>query len=165
MSIRKLAAVLGAFAIAAAVVVASNSAFAQLIIGGQSSNFGRGQLNGGFMPDPFMVQIVSGGNMQAASVGNGCRGWVTNQPDYILNYFSPASFLRFYFVGGGDTTLVVNDAAGQWRCNDDSWGSLNPTVDIAGPPQGQYDIWIGSYRSGENVRGTLHVTELRSRHP
>ena len=27
---------------------------------------------------------------------------------------------------------------------------------------GQYDVWVTSYRAGESIRGTLHVTELRS---
>ncbi len=138
-----------------------------LQIGGSASNFGRGGLRGGFMPDPFTVNIVSGGSMDASTMGLGpsCRGFVTRQPDYILDYSSPASFLRIYFAGAGDTTLVINDAQGRWHCNDDSYGGLNPTVDINRPGGGQYDIWVGSYRAGENIRGTLHITELRTQHP
>lgn len=146
---------------------ATGIAQAGLQIGGSASNFGRGGLRGGFMPDPFTVNIVSGGSLDASTMGlgSGCRGFVTRQPDYILNYDAPASFVRIYFAGSGDTTLVINDAAGRWHCNDDSYGGLNPTVDINRPAGGQYDIWVGSYRAGENVRGTLNVTELRSQHP
>jgi serine protease Do len=138
-----------------------------LQLGGSASNFGRGALRGQFMPDPFTIQFASGGPLDASTLGlgAGCRGFVTRQPDYILDYTSPASFLRMYFVGGGDTTLIVNDAASRWHCNDDSHGGLNPTIDISRPAGGQYDIWVGSYRANENVRGTLHVTELRTRHP
>ncbi len=136
---------------------------------GSTSNFGRHGLAGGFMPDPYTVSITSGGNLDSStmSLDPGCRGFVTRQPDYILDYTTPSSFLRIYYAaaGNGDTTLVINDGAGQWHCNDDSFGGLNPTVDISRPPAGQYDIWVGSYRANENIQGTLHVTELRTRHP
>lgn len=138
-----------------------------LRIGGSSSHFGQHTLRGSFMPDPFTVSMLSGGNIDASTLGlaPGCTGYVSGEPDFILNYNAPSNFLRIYFQGAGDTTLVINDAAGRWHCNDDSHGGLNPTVDFNSPPAGHYDIWVGSYSSSENIRGTLHVTELRSRHP
>ena len=121
------------------------------------------------MPDPATVSITSGGSLDASRMGlaPGCGGYVTRQPDFILDYEDAASFLRFYATarGNGDTTLVINDGAGRWHCNDDSHGGLNPTVDIRNPPSGQYDIWVGSYQARENIRAQLHVTELRSNHP
>jgi hypothetical protein len=66
---------------------------------------------------------------------------------------------------GGDTGLVVNDPSGTWRCNDDSHGGVNPTVDVTNARSGQYDVWITSYSSGDNITGTLNVTELASRRP
>ncbi len=137
-----------------------------LTIGGSSSNFGTHAVQGGFVPDPKQIAgIVSGGSLNASAMGlgSGCTGYVTRQPDIIVNYTSPARFLRFYFQGQGDTTLIINDASGRWRCNDDTAG-LNPQVDIQNPPAGQYDIWIGSYEAGANIRGTLYLTELRSNH-
>src|SRR5690242_11361493 len=98
---------LAALSILAAVLVAT-TAFAQtrLLTGGRESNFGQHTLRGGFMPDPFTAPITSGGNIDASSMslGQNCRGFVTRQPDYILTYENAASFLRFYFVGSGDTT-------------------------------------------------------------
>ena len=137
-----------------------------LQIGGNNSNFGSVTLRGGFMPDPRMVAITSGGNLNAANMGlgAGCRGNVTRRPDYIVNYRNAASFLRFFVRSGGDTTLVINDANGRWHCNDDSNG-LNPMVSINGPPSGQYDIWVGSYRAGENLSSRLFITELRNQSP
>lgn len=135
-----------------------------LSIGGSSSNFGTHALRGGFVPDPKQItNIVSGGSLNAANMGlgNGCGGFLTRQPDVIVNYTNSQDFLRFYFQGQGDTTLVINDASGNWRCNDDT-GGLNPQVDIRRPPAGQYDVWIGSYEAGQNIRGTLYITELTS---
>ena len=88
----------------------------------------------------------------------------------ILNYSgtSPTGLLRFYFVpdvAGQDTTIVVNDASANWFCDDDGGGNLNPMLDIVQPPSGQYDIWVGSYRAGTNIQGTLFVTELPNVRP
>ena len=135
-----------------------------LSIGGSNSNFGTHALRGGFVPDPKQIGgIVSGGTLNAANmgIGNGCTGFVTRQPDVIVNYSNNQSFLRFYFQGQGDTALVINDASGTWRCNDDTAG-LNPQIDIRNPPAGQYDVWVASYQSGQNIRGTLYITELQS---
>lgn len=166
---RWITGALGTLALVATVAVFAGHGIAQgrLTIGGSSSNFGRGALRGGFVPDPFTTNITSGGSLDAStmSLAPGCRGFVTAQPDYILNYTSPASFLRFYFRASGDTTLVINAGNGRWHCDDDGGGNLNPMVDIRNPPPGQYDIWVGSYRAGENIRGTLNVTELQSNRP
>lgn len=135
-----------------------------LRIGGSSSNFGTQALRGGFMPDPKQVgNIVSGGSLNVANMnlGSGCTGFATQQPDVIVNYTNPAGFLRFYFQGSGDTALAINAANGRWFCNDDTAG-LNPQVDIRNPTAGQYDVWVTSYRAGENIRGTLFITEMNS---
>jgi hypothetical protein len=33
-------------------------------------------------------------------------------------------------------------------------------VELTNPSQGVYDIWVGSYGSGDYVPGTLYITEL-----
>ncbi len=136
-----------------------------LQIGGSSANFGRHTIAAGFVPDPKVIGgIVSGGslNVSGMSLANGCTGYATAQPDVIVNYTgSAASFLRFYFQGSGDTALVINDAAGRWHCNDDTAGT-NPQVSISSPRTGQYDVWVSSYRAGQNINGSLYITELSS---
>ena len=137
-----------------------------LNIGGSNANFGVHRLNGGFMPDPMTVSVVSGGslNVRNMGLGAGCTGYATSNPDFILQYNNAASFLRFFVRAQGDTALVINDASGNWHCNDDAVGT-NPMVSIDNPPSGQYDIWVSSYTAGQNLRGTLSVTELRSQQP
>ena len=155
-------------AIAVGVVAPASQTVAQALrIGGSSANFGLYVLNGGFLPDPATYNIVSGGSMDARSLGlaPNCRGFVTSQPDVIVRYTNPASFLRFYVRAAGDTTLVVNDPSGRWYCSDDEGGSLNPMIDFVRPQGGQYDIWIGSYRAGENIRGQFFATELSGNRP
>ncbi|MBN8614648.1 MAG: peptidase S1 [Deltaproteobacteria bacterium] len=140
---------------------------AGLRIGGPSANFGVFTLLGGFMPDPAQYNVTSGGNLDASTLGlaPNCRGFVTAQPDVIVRYQNPRSWIRFFVRAQGDTTLVINDAQGRWHCSDDEGGNLNPMVDISGPGGGQYDIWVGSYRAGQNITGTLHVTELTGNRP
>jgi hypothetical protein len=140
----------------------------RLTIGG-APKFARAPraLRSGFVPDPSQVTVVSGGSIAAAGLGlgPGCTGYVTAQPDIIVRWSGGGSLLRFYVRAPIDTTLLVNTGSGRWACNDDSWGGTNPTVDVANPPNGQYDIWVGSYRSGEQAHGTLFITELASNHP
>lgn len=144
---------------------------AGLEIGGSRANFGVHNLSPGFVPDPRVINVVSGGNIDASTLGHGadCGGWVTRRPDAIVKLDGTSNNLRFFVraQGNGDTTLVINDGAGRWHCNDDvtPGSNLNPMIDIANAPAGQYDIWIGSYRSGEQIRGTLNVTELSSQRP
>lgn len=109
--------------------------------------------------------MVSGGNLDASTANTGgvaCAGWVTAQPDVIVNFDEMSGFLRFAFrpnTDGEDATLVINDGQGNWHCNDDASG-LNPVIDLADAPPGQYDIWIGSYSASENIAGQLLITEL-----
>lgn len=125
------------------------------------SNFGGTTLAAGFEPDPFILEMVSGGDVDAAQFNYGaeCLGYTTIQPDFRINWSGRSEGLRIFFVGNGDTTLLVNDANGNWHCSDDSFNTRNPTVDIINPPQGQFDIWVGSYNGSENISGRLYITE------
>ncbi len=129
-------------------------------------NYGSTSLTSGFTPDPFTIGITSGGPVNVSYLGGGCSGYATVAPDFSVNYTSGAfPTLRFYFVGGGDTTMTINTPAGSYYCNDDSFGTVDPTIDFNSPASGRYDVWIGSYASGAFVSGTLYVTESTSNHP
>ncbi len=141
-----------------------------LTLGGREANYGVHAVTPGFQPDPLNISVVSGGEVDAATLGlgPGCKGWVTRRPDAIIQLSATSARLRFYVTpttGRPDTTLIVNHANGSWRCNDDSWGSLSPTVDVNHAPPGQYFVWVGSYHQGDHVRGVLHLTELSTNHP
>ncbi|MBK9751350.1 MAG: hypothetical protein IPO91_31905 [Chloroflexi bacterium] len=133
--------------------------------------FGFTNLISGFVPDPYTVPVTGGGLVNVSYLQNNCVGFASEAPSFSVYYTSGSSgYLRFYFVGAGDTTMIVNSASGEWRCNDDSSGTLNPTVDFGnpdgdGPQSGRYDIWIGTFNTGNNISGTLYVTERLSNHP
>ena len=156
MKVSKLVlAAIPLFALAALVVVPAVS---------NAQNFGSVSLNTGFMPDPQMHSGTSGGGMSASSMGNGCRGWVTPQPDHHMFLNSNFSFLRVFVRASGDTTLTVRGPmpAMATRCNDDRFGT-NPAVEGAWAP-GQYHIWVGSYASGQNFPYQIGFTEISSVH-
>ncbi|MBL8134845.1 MAG: SH3 domain-containing protein, partial [Anaerolineae bacterium] len=129
-------------------------------------NYGSTALTSGFVPDPFTVGITSGGSVNVSYLGGGCTGFTTSAPDFSVNYTSGAfPLLRFYFVGSGDSTMVINSPSGSYHCIDDSFGTLNPTIDFNSPQSGRYDVWIGSFASGTFISGTLSVTESSGNHP
>jgi len=128
---------------------------------GQPPSFASETLAAGFTPNPYSLEMVSGGEVEVAYLGGDCRGYAAIAPDYRLSWSGDSSELRFFFAAedGGDTTLLVNLPDGSWICNDDAGGTLDPMVVLDDPAEGQYDVWVGSYEAGAFVSGTLYVTE------
>jgi len=129
----------------------------------ETPNFGTEELESGFQPDPYMVDVISGGDVDVAAQGLGsdCGGYASVAPDFRLNLADNVGQLRFFFVadGGEDATLIINDPYSNWYCNDDFAG-LDPMTEFQNAESGQYDIWIGSYSADEYIAGTLYITGL-----
>ena len=127
-------------------------------------NYGAVNLTGGFTPDPYSVNLQSGGSVNVGqTIGGSCRGFVADAPDVRLNY-SPGSLpLIISVASGSDTTLVVNAPDGRWYCDDDSGvNGLNPMVRFNSPMSGQYDIWVGTYGNATLQAAQLQISELYS---
>lgn len=125
--------------------------------------YGTGSLDGGFSPDPFVIEVQAGGNDPADDNGQFCTGYIADaQPDYRLTY-APTDYQLGIFVSAEvDTTLIINAPDGSWFCNDDSSAldSSNPGVLFSKPQSGQYDIWIGTYSSDDSgAAASLVITE------
>jgi hypothetical protein len=114
----------------------------------------------GFQPDPHSVAISAGGPYNAYQIPE-CVGFIATAPDYRVNFTAGDAGLPLVFMvqSEADTTLVINDAQGNWVCNDDTDG-LNPVVRFDTPASGQYDVWVGTYSEGELQASTLNVSEL-----
>lgn len=147
--------------IAVALLAAAGTAFAPAIAQNMSApaNFGSFTLNAGFTPDPFVVNVVAGGNIDAAGIGGACRGAISSAPDVEITYNAGSFPLAIRTRSGSDTTLVVNGADGRWYCDDDSGGNLNAQVFWSRPVSGTYDIWVGTFGGG-TANAQLLVTEL-----
>ncbi len=126
--------------------------------------FGTIELTYGFPEDPHTVELVAGGEVDAAAaLGGTCTGqaagYVAQAPDYRLNYTNGSYALRVFFTGQADTTLVINAPDGLWYCDDDSGGNGHPVITFTSPLTGQYDIWVGSAQPTQFVGGELTITE------
>jgi len=127
--------------------------------------FGTVNLMSGFQPDPHTRAIQAGGDLDASALGGNCLGWIARAPDYRLNWTAGSGSLPLVFsvASSADTTLVINDAQGNWHCDDDGGNEgLNPAITFNNPPSGQYDIWVGTYAQGGLQPSTLHISELYS---
>ena len=127
------------------------------------ATYGSINLRRGFRPDPRRVRLTAGGTIDASQVSEGCVGNIARAPDYQVSYTAGRNRpLIFRATSSGDPTLVINDANGNWVCNDDSNDSLNAEVVFNQPTSGVYDVWVGSF--GEPThQAELSITERRRR--
>jgi hypothetical protein len=130
-----------------------------------ASVFGLVSLATTFVPDPFSIGLTAGGPVSASYLGGGCYGFATAAPTLTVSYAGGASLLRFYFIGSGDTTLLIRTPSGAFVCVDDSFGTLNPTLDFNSPAAGAYQVWNATYAQGASIGGTLFVTTNAANHP
>ncbi len=130
-------------------------------------NFGQINLRTGFTPDPRVISVVSGGQINAQRVrGRGtCRGFISSNPDARLVFNTDGDLPLIISVDSReDTTLVVNTPDGRFLCDDDSGErGLNPSIRLNRPQSGRYEIWVGTYRSGNSQPARLHISEVSSR--
>ncbi|MEQ8441029.1 MAG: hypothetical protein RIM33_10460 [Alphaproteobacteria bacterium] len=133
-------------------------AFAQLPDWTQPARYGSINLQAGFQPDPYNIQVQSGGNGQSNHLGPGCVGEIDfSKPDVTLYYSAGQYQMSIAAQAAADITLVIRAPNGSFYCNDDYQGT-NPAVVFGNPQSGEYDIWVGTYGGG--IRdATLMVTE------
>lgn len=130
------------------------------LVPGAQPTYGSVSLSAGFVPDPYEVAVTSGGPVSARwELGSECAGYINSTPDFNVRWSGSTDDLYIGFDGSADTTLVVRTPSGFYGCSDDVYG-LDPEVWIAYPQAGTYQVWVGSYRSGEFNDGILYVTEL-----
>lgn len=80
--------------------------------------------------------------------GQSMVGHVLDVPDLSieLSRFAESDQLTFRIVSVCDTVLLVVDPEERAHFNDDSFGALDPTVQISSPRDGRYRIWLGTYQ-------------------
>jgi hypothetical protein len=120
--------------------------------------FGSATLRAGFLPDPFVKQLVAGGPIETRL--GGVHAWIANAPDFKLYYTAGRFPLTVHAESAADTTLLINRPDGTWIADDDSGGNLNPLIRFAQPQSGRYDIYVGTFNRA-TARATLFITELK----
>jgi hypothetical protein len=90
--------------------------------------------------------IMGGGSIAMGEVSGACGvGWVKQYPDTWVLLVGGNADLRFDGTSQQDMTLLIQTPGGEWRCDDDSGGNLNPRIDITNAEPGEYRVWIGRY--------------------
>ncbi len=126
-------------------------------------NFGTVRLRAGFTPDPRVVPVQSGGDINAETIDSSCRGYISEAPDVRLVYSAGSLPLIISVDSRADTTLIINGPDGQWYCDDDGGvNGLNPMVRFNRPMSGRYEIWVGTYGGARLENAQLHISELYS---
>lgn len=149
------------FAAIAALAVLAAPAAAQDV--NAEPNYGTIELDSGFTPDPYRVDLESGGDIDAQGIGGECVGFIANAPDVRLIYSSGNYPLYVSVQSGVDTTLVINAPDGNWYCNDDGGNiGTNPSIQITNPQSGRYEIWVGTYGEAALAPAQLQISELYS---
>ncbi len=116
-------------------------------------------VDGGALVGTASYDIQAGGNVDvfSANLGASCRGYVTTNPDFILDW--AGGDLNIFTRGNADTTLVVYDGS-TFHCNDDSAaGTLNGQVVLPSAPAGEYAVWIGTFSSGTLADTNFNVSD------
>jgi hypothetical protein len=153
--VRTLAAGAALLAMSASGAVAQNYSL--------NPTYGTVALAGGFNPDPYVVNLQSGGSIDAQTLSSSCRGFIANAPDVRLNWTPGSLPLILSVAASADTTLVVNGPDGSWYCDDDGGvNGLNPSVRFNNSRGGQYDIWVGTYGNASLQPAQLNISELTS---
>lgn len=126
--------------------------------------YGAITLRNGFMPDPHVVAIEAGGELDARALNQpGCVGFIARAPDYRVNYTAGQGLPLIFSVNAdSDTVLVINDPNDNWVCDDDGGEGLNPAITFSNPASGQYDVWVGTYMPGALQSSRLYVSEVSS---
>jgi hypothetical protein len=146
--------VAGCLALAASPVAAQDT--------GADPSFGTVDLSSGFTPDPYQVNVSSGGKIEASNIGSPCTGMIASAPDIRLVYSNGNLPLIISANSDFDTTLVVNAPDGQWYCDDDSGEGVNPSVRFNKPMSGRYEIWVGTYSGNDYRPAVVDISELYS---
>jgi hypothetical protein len=77
-----------------------------------------------------------------------------------------ATLLCISFIAtNGDPSLIVNDPFGNFYCVNDSFGTVNPTIDFNNPAGGTYELWIANTAGQMTISGTMYITENSGNHP
>ena len=121
----------------------------------QVPSYGTVTLNGGFTPDPRVVRLTSGGEVNAATLQPGCTGFVSRAPDLRVTYQAGSLPLTFTAVGA-NVSLLINSPDGRWYCTPLS--AAGATYRFARPASGRYEIWVGAPR-GAGSAAQLQISE------
>lgn len=120
------------------------------------------QLQTGFTPDPVVVEVEAGGDIDASETveGGACTGFITEAPTFALTYRAGYQFpLILAAQAEQPVSLVVNDPNTRWHCAAADENGVATLLFLV-PASGRYDIWVGAPESSETTPAALAISEL-----
>ncbi len=116
-------------------------------------------LEAGFPLDPFFVSVNGGGELDASRLGDGCSGWVHQEPVLSIDWEGETDFVEVFFYSDHDPMLIIQTPDGEYLCNDDANPLLlDPVIEVENPESGTYNIWVGSFHPNQLLPGVLVLT-------
>jgi len=116
-------------------------------------------LEAGFVLDPFLVSVNGGGDVDASTLGDGCTGYISENPILTVDWSGETDFVDVFFYSEHDPVLVIQTPDGEYLCNDDASDALlDPQIKLESPEPGRYNFWVGSFDEGQLIPGILVLT-------
>lgn len=116
-------------------------------------------LSAGFTPDPQTASLKAGGDVEVDE-GSCSYGYIAQSGAMGLDYQAGELDLYVYAESDIDTMLLISTPSGEFLCDDDSHGGLDPRIHIEDPESGRYIIFVGGYTQNEYREATVYFTEL-----
>ena len=102
------------------------------------------ELTVGFAPDPQIVNVTAGGEINGAAVdGKACAGYRSDAATIVVTVPDGLPVLYLYASAETATTLVVRAPDGSLLCDGGNGGARDPLIAIEAPATGEYLIWVG----------------------
>lgn len=99
---------------------------------------------------------IFGGDVSASTLDNGCVGYVSTLPNYVLELATDGWVrISVEVVGEGDATLLVRRPSGA-LCNDDADNHTHDPEIVTFLPAGEYYVHVGSFNLGESGAYSIH---------
>jgi len=84
-----------------------------------------------------------------------CSGYVPNAPTVTLRNASRRT-VQLWTESASDTVLYVRTAGGETLCDDDSGDGFNARLELT-LPEGEHQVWVGTYAARSSANATLVV--------
>jgi serine protease Do len=122
--------------------------------------FGSAELEAGF--DTVEAVVAGGGALPVhnlPSVDEACVGFASIVPSYSFTWSGSGSGLTVFLEAAQDASLIILTPERELLCSDNvDSDNLNPSIDIAVPVAGEYDVFIGAHVPNEVIAGKLTIS-------